>query len=204
MEGQAQPDQPASSCTLTTNNLDELFIKEENGIFYFQEWQTDSFRKYENNNLQVLFENSLNDTLVVYPDVRESYAEFRSQTMQERHKDTCKVNIHEYRDTSFREGVSIAITVQKESKTYIMYCRTDTTLGFKEGPAPLNILGVKSEYIFYKRTFSEGDVEAYSFESSLLTGYFLASKEENGLRKLSLKRSQDQVDESLRMIVRDN
>ncbi|XP_030077285.1 interleukin-18 [Microcaecilia unicolor] len=202
MEAQAQPDQPASSYTLTTSDLNVLFIKEQEEILYFQELQADSWKMYDNQPLQALIENRLNDTLVAYPDEPESYAVFRAQTVQEKHKDKCKVKIHEYMDTSPREGLSIAITVQKDSKTYIMYCRKDTTLGFKEENAPKNIAGNKSEYIFYKRDFSEGDNEAFRFESSLLDGYFLASKEENGLRKLALKKSHDQVDESLRMKVR--
>ncbi|XP_029428737.1 interleukin-18-like [Rhinatrema bivittatum] len=198
MQGEAKT-QPASSYTLTANKPDVFLVQEEDGVLYFHELQVDSWKTYNNQFLKVLIENSLNDTLLVYPESEENCAVFRS--LQARHEDDCSIKLHEYRDTSPREGISVAFTVQKGRKSYLMNCTSDRTLEFQEGNAPSYIPGDRSEYIFYQKFFSEGD-SAFSFESSLLAGYFLASKEENGLKKLALKKSQDQVDDNLRIQIK--
>ncbi|XP_029428115.1 interleukin-18 isoform X1 [Rhinatrema bivittatum] len=163
--------------------------------------ETDFWKRHGKTSSEVLIKNWVHETLVVYPEAADSCIVFESRTRQQRFQDDCSIKLHEYRDTGPREGISVALTVQKGRKSYLIYCTSEKTLQLKEGNALLSIPGDRSEYIFYQKDFREGDTEAFSFESSFLAGYYLASEQENGQKKMILRKSRGEVDEELRMQV---
>ncbi|XP_030077387.1 interleukin-18 isoform X2 [Microcaecilia unicolor] len=157
--------------------------------------ETDFWKTYDVK--EFLIKNNTHETLVVYPESMDSCGVFES--VQQQYQEMYMFKLYLYRDTSPREGIATAFTVQKGQKTYLMTCTEDGTLRLEERTAPQFISGYESKYIFYKRDFNEGDTEAYSFESSLFAGYFLASEQENGWKKLALRSRQHEVDENFRI-----
>nr|XP_033775326.1 interleukin-18-like [Geotrypetes seraphini] len=157
--------------------------------------ETDAWKIYTAEDF--LIKNSMHETLVVYPESMDSCGLFES--VQQQYQGTFRFKLHLYQDTNAKEGVPTVFTIQKGLKTYLMHCTEDRTLRFEEGSVPRWISGYKSKYIFYKRQFSEGDAEAFSFESSILVGYFLASEQEHGCKKLALRSHQHEVNENFRI-----
>ncbi|XP_029428117.1 interleukin-18 isoform X2 [Rhinatrema bivittatum] len=94
--------------------------------------ETDFWKRHGKTSSEVLIKNWVHETLVVYPEAADSCIVFESRTRQQRFQDDCSIKLHEYRDTGPREGISVALTVQKGRKSYLIYCTSEKTLQLKK------------------------------------------------------------------------
>ncbi|OCT70517.1 hypothetical protein XELAEV_18037438mg, partial [Xenopus laevis] len=132
--------------------------------------------------------NTFREFLAVFPE--NDQAEFIEEHQIERISFLMKI----YRSTSSDDGISVAFTIIINGEIYSMFCTDQMQIAFKKGDCPARIDGNTSNMIFFKKIFNKSDPDVFSFESSLQKGYYLAFIEENGRRKLGLKKGQDDVD----------
>uniref|UniRef100_A0A8D2D8Q9 Interleukin-18 n=1 Tax=Sciurus vulgaris TaxID=55149 RepID=A0A8D2D8Q9_SCIVU len=105
--------------------------------------------------------------------------------------------IYMYKD-SYARGLAVTISV-KCDKIYTLSCE-NKIISFKEMNPPDDINETKSDIIFFQRSVPGHD-DKIKFESSLYEGYFLASKKEKDLYKLTLKKQDDYGDKSVMFTV---
>ncbi|XP_047374076.1 interleukin-18 [Sciurus carolinensis] len=105
--------------------------------------------------------------------------------------------IYMYKDSCAR-GLAVTISV-KCDKIYTLSCE-NKIISFKEMNPPDDINETKSDIIFFQRSVPGHD-DKIKFESSLYEGYFLASKKEKDLYKLTLKKQDDYGDKSVMFTV---
>ncbi|OCT70516.1 interleukin-18 [Xenopus laevis] len=155
-------------------------------LFFVNDLQEDSWR--ESHTLKAVIVNTFREFLAAFPE--NDLAEF----IEEYHTERISFCMKIYRSTSYYDGISVAFTVTINGGTYSMFCTDQMQICFKKGDCPAKIDGNTSNMIFYQKIFSESDPDVFSFESSLQKGHYLAFIEENGRRKLGLKKCQDDVD----------
>ncbi|XP_009995723.1 PREDICTED: interleukin-18 [Chaetura pelagica] len=166
---------------------------------YFEELECDAFRREKI--LQRVLRNVNSQLLVVRPDL--NVAAFEDVTDQEmKSGNGMHFSIHCYKTTTPSAGLPVAFSVLVEDKSYYMCCEEERgriTVRFKEGKVPAEFPG-ESNIIFFKTTFTPESSRAFKFEYSLKQGMFLAFQQEDGLRKLILKKvSRGEVDETVKI-----
>ncbi|XP_063293292.1 interleukin-18 isoform X1 [Pelobates fuscus] len=165
----------------------------KDGILCFvkSELHCDSWAKSKNT-VHAIILNYFKEALEAHPeDFSGDVATFK----KEYDKDRACFKLVIYRDTLLK-GFSVAFTITILNKTYYLSCINTKELRFKEGDPPKKIDGSTSDVIFYQKNASKGDASSFVFESALVQGYCLAFKNEDGKHKLTLKRPEDQVDET--------
>ncbi|XP_078538425.1 interleukin-18-like [Lissotriton helveticus] len=144
---------------------------------------------------QVVFRNYSKLMLVAYPENEQCcQAKFEHHLIGQGER--VKFFLHYYRDTNPKSGLPVVFRVEVNRKHYLL-CAADRTVVLKEGEPPKNIMGRKSEYIFYQKLFSAGIPNAFKFESSLQEGLYLAFDENNSL--YLKKEGQSEIDETMRV-----
>ncbi|XP_075047184.1 interleukin-18 isoform X2 [Mixophyes fleayi] len=164
----------------------------QDDILYFRyDLQTDAWKK-GNSCIKGTIENYFKECLEAHPeDPSGCVAMFANPSDPERRT----FEVQTYRTNILTDGLSVTFTVTVDNEKYCMCCSETMELTFKRGKCPNTIEGDRSEIIFFQKQFSAG-YESFKFESSLHKDYFLAFREENGKRKLILKKPNDVVDET--------
>ncbi|XP_053546901.1 interleukin-18 [Bombina bombina] len=172
-------------------NVNYILHRSSNDILVFEvsDLQTDTWRLASQPSINVLIKNQLNEFL--RPSSKEisgGGADFSDVL------GGVQFNLHKYKNTKFSPGLSVAFIIKANQKTYCMCCTEDMKISFKQQDCPQIIRGDTSDIIFYQKTFSRGTTNSFYFESALRPGYALACHEEDGKKKLVLKKSSDEPD----------
>uniref|UniRef100_A0A8D2D9K8 Interleukin-18 n=1 Tax=Sciurus vulgaris TaxID=55149 RepID=A0A8D2D9K8_SCIVU len=174
------------------NLMEMIFVGDT--LYFRDNLESDYFGKLEptvsiirNLNDQVLFVNRGKQP--VFEDMPDSdCSDNAPQTI---------FKIYMYKD-SYARGLAVTISV-KCDKIYTLSCE-NKIISFKEMNPPDDINETKSDIIFFQRSVPGHD-DKIKFESSLYEGYFLASKKEKDLYKLTLKKQDDYGDKSVMFTV---
>ncbi|XP_077162203.1 interleukin-18-like isoform X2 [Paroedura picta] len=178
---------------------------EDDGMISFQGLESDSWKRSKKCSELQIFRNIENYILIVKLESPEKQkAAFEYMTIQDRNDESgIRFTIQSYKDTVPR-CESVALIVSKDNKTYclrtVKQANGEMQVMFQERNIPERISGERSEFIFFKIPFSEGDDKYFKFETTLEQGCFLAFErsENSHTRRLIMKRVQnkDEVDET--------
>ncbi|XP_056400757.1 uncharacterized protein LOC130294632 isoform X2 [Hyla sarda] len=126
--------------------------------------------------LFVVIKNFENCPLTAYPE--QSIITFKSDVQGER----ARISLDIYKDViGGKDGVPVVISCELNDKTYLLCVESDSVI-LKEIEVPEIIPSETSEFIFFKRNLCE---KFRTFESSSMSGFFLALSEED--QSLTLK-----------------
>ncbi|XP_063797963.1 interleukin-18 isoform X2 [Pseudophryne corroboree] len=172
-------------------DFDICHIQDE--VLYFScVYQADSWKKASSCCIKGTIENYFKECLEAHPEGPSgSKAVFANPSDPDRRN----FELQAYRTNIIYDGLSVAFTVTVNNEQYCLCCSEEMELFFKKENCPDTIIGEKSGIIFFQKQFSEGN-ESFKFEASLLKNYYLAVSEDNGKRKLVLKKNYDEVDET--------